>query len=316
MAKQVKHEVRLTKSGLIVREDPGIGLIVYSPYTGLIFAVHKDDTEISISWLDKKENNPPEKTYEKVLGPGWSIRYEEASYQIPNLLPLYERKYWPFLPKPARAITINWLLTGMCPLDCVYCFAEDLMRNKATEPRRADIRRIAENILTMNPVVVVLTGGDPLFSPYLEEVITILHKRVGIIVDSSAYTFDQNHLRLFKKFNVMLRISLDSEIPKINQAQRPVYPESKKYNNSKRITADRAMNAVCECLDAGVSVTVQSVATKKNANDLLQLGDKLYRLGVRSWRVFKISPSKEKYEGFKRLVGSKKQQEKLYKYIL
>jgi hypothetical protein len=50
-------------------------------------------------------------------------------------------------------------------------------------------------------------------------------------------------------------------------------------------------------------VTVQTVATKKNANDLVTLGDKLYRLGVRSWRIFKVAPSKKSYEGYKRLVG-------------
>ena len=45
-------------------------------------------------------------------------------------------------------------------------------------------------------------------------------------------------------------------------------------------------------------MTVQTVATKKNANDLVTLGDKLYRLGVRSWRIFKVAPSKASYDGY------------------
>lgn len=315
MAEKVKHDVHITKSGLVIRNDPSLGLLVYSPYTGLIYAVTKLDSEACISWLDKKVNSPPSEAYLKSLGPGWVIPYEEAAYRIPNLLPFNDPTHWPVLPEPTRPITINWLITGMCPLNCLYCFAEDLMRNKRKEPNKSDIIRIIKNILSLNPIVVVLTGGDPLFSPYLEDVIKQLYKHVGIIVDSSAYNFTHNHLKIFKEYNVMLRISLDSEIPKINQLQRPVYFESKICNKSENNTTERALNALCECLNDGVNVTVQSVATKKTANDLVCFGDKLFRLGVKSWRVFKISPSKEKIEGFKMLVGTIRQQNKLYDHI-
>ena len=53
-------------------------------------------------------------------------------------------------------------------------------------------------------------------------------------------------------------------------------------------------------------MSVQTVATKKNANELVSLGDVLFRLGVRSWRIFKVAPSTVKYDGYKGLVGSHK----------
>jgi len=315
MAKKLKHEVRITKSGLVIRNDPVLGLLVYSPYTGLIYAVKKSDAQACISWLDKKVDAPPSEVYLKSLGAGWIITHEEAAYSIPNLLPSYKQSDWPVFPAPTRPITINWLLTGICPLNCVYCFAEDLMRDKIKEPNKTDINRIIKNILSFNPIVVVITGGDPLSSPYLKDVIMKLHRYVGIIVDSSAYNFNHNYLNLFKEFNVILRISIDSEIPRINRQQRPVYSKPLKHNKKNNNTLERALNALCECLDAGVNVTVQTVATKNNSNALPYLGDKLYRLGVKSWRVFKIVPSKEKLEGFKMLVGTQRQQKTLYNHI-
>jgi MoaA/NifB/PqqE/SkfB family radical SAM enzyme len=204
---------------------------------------------------------------------------------------------------PRQPILINWLITGRCPLACKYCYAEDLMRNEALEPTSADIERIVESILSLNPLVVVVTGGDPLFSGHLAEAVQLLSGKVGIVVDTSGYTFTPKHLELFKRHHVSVRISLDSERPKVNQAQRPLHRAYPKLARQGIPTAVAAIKTLCQCLEAGLCVTVQTVATKKNANDLVTLGDKLYRLGVRSWRIFKVAPSSATYEGYKRLVG-------------
>jgi MoaA/NifB/PqqE/SkfB family radical SAM enzyme len=177
------------------------------------------------------------------------------------------------------------------------------MRNEALEPKSADIERIVESILSLNPLVVVVTGGDPLFSGHLADAVHLLSGKVGIVVDTSGYTFTPKHLELFKQHHVSVRISLDSERPKVNQAQRPLHRGYPKLAKQNIPTAVAAINTLCQCLDAGLCVTVQTVATKKNANDLVALGDKLYRLGVHSWRIFKVAPSKASYEGYKKLVG-------------
>jgi MoaA/NifB/PqqE/SkfB family radical SAM enzyme len=177
------------------------------------------------------------------------------------------------------------------------------MRNEAQEPDSNNIDKTAKAILSYNPLVIVLTGGDPLFSPHLKHAIELLSGKVGIVIDTSAYTFTKSHLELFKKHKVAVRISFDSERPKLNQAQRPIYAGYPKLVKIGRPTVAAAVEALCQCLDEGISVTVQTVATKKNANDLVALGDKLYRLGVRSWRIFKVAPSEKRYENYQKLVG-------------
>ena len=178
------------------------------------------------------------------------------------------------------------------------------MRDEALEPKSVDIERIVESILSLNPLVVVVTGGDPLFSGHLAEAVQLLSGKVGIVVDTSGYTFTPKHLELFKQHHVSVRISLDSERPKVNQAQRPLHRAYPKLARQGIPTAVAAIKTLCQCLEADLCVTVQTVATKKNANDLVTLGDKLYRLGVRSWRIFKVAPSKASYAGYMKLVGA------------
>ena len=177
------------------------------------------------------------------------------------------------------------------------------MRREEREPDRDGVVHIAKAILDYKPLVVVLTGGDPLFTPFLSTAIKSLYGKCGIVVDTSGYTFNDDHLELLKEYKVAIRISVDSERPKVNEAQRMLYKEYPNYVKSGKGTTEAALSTICKCLDAGLSVTVQSVATKKTANDLLSLGDKLYRLGVHSWRVGKVAPSESSMEGFLQLVG-------------
>lgn len=316
MAQMTESIVKKTRSGLMVRFDEGIGMLVYSPFSSLIFGVHPDYIQHTIEWLNMKRKNPPTETFEKMIGPGWFIPHQEAQYEMPYLLP--SKDYWQFL-NPEWPIVINWLLTGRCPLACKYCDAEDLMRDNIKEPEEVDIKKIAENILSYNPIAIVLTGGEPLFSPYLDKVIKILHGRTGIIVDTNAYGFTSRHLQTFRKYHVAVRISIDSEIPRINDELRPIHKSCKPVQNGHRSansgSLEPAMNALCQCLDEGITVSVQSVATKNTANDLSVLGDKLFRMGVRAWRIHKVVPFSNKIKEYRELVGSPTKENNMYKHV-
>ena len=302
-----RQKVRQTKSGLFVREDKGLGLLVYSPYSGLVFACQENNRSSVLNWLDKKTQHAPSSEFEKALGSGWAIEQEDAEYHIPQIIP-HNSKAWP----AQYPIIINWFLTGNCPLSCKYCYAEDLMRGRCREPVEKDIERIAETIISYNPLVVVLTGGDPLVSPYLAEAIKLLHKRTGIIVDTSAYTFNSKHLALFKKYKVFARISLDSEFPRVNNELRPLYSKHKGLDD----TVTTAVNAVCKCIKNKVKIAVQTVATNRNHSYLKELGNKLFKLGVRSWRILMITKSKRNIEQFEKLKFKNKQPARVRDYII
>ncbi len=307
-------DVLLTKSGMFVREDEGFGLLVYSPFLGLVFACPMEHAEAIVKWLGNKGRKCPSAEYEKTLGPGWTTSMKDVEYPVTHLLP--NPAAWKILPNPKRPILINWLLTGNCPLACPYCYAEDLMRGKCPEPTEDDVEHTVKAILSFQPLVVVLTGGDPLFSPHLSKAIALLHGNTGIIVDTNAYVFNNEHLDLFKRHNVYVRISFDSERPQINSKLRPVnkaYPKLRVLHPS---TMEAAVKAICQCVEANVSVTVQTVATTRNFSDLEALGDTLFKIGVNGWRILIVAPSKERYAVYEKLIGSRKTRNRFYEYVL
>ena len=305
-----------TKSGIFVREEPRVGLLTFSPFSGLFYACAEKDKNQALQWLDCEILSPPSKIYEKALGAGWSIDYTDAEYPKPHLLPPSADDWKTTTIISQRPFLINWLITGNCPLHCRYCYAQDLMHGNYSEPSTDTIKNTAKSILKYQPLVVVLTGGDPLVSPYFEEAIKLFHKKVGIIVDTSAFTLTQDHIRIFKEYGVFVRISLDSEIPRINNYLRPTLSKFKKLKKGHNDSTICAVEAILACLDNNIRVGVQSVVTKKNRSDFGGFGDKLHKLGVSGWRILMIASSKCNADTYLELRGTEKGQKRFYSHIL
>lgn len=176
------------------------------------------------------------------------------------------------------------------------------MRDESKEPNAKAIRAIAKSILRLKPLAVVLTGGDPLFSPHLKLAVECLSGRVGLLVDTSAYTLTNSHVSLFKKHGVSVRISCDAEDPELNQSQRPLFSGYPNLAVRWASTAEAAFAGISHCLESRIPVTVQTVATSRTVHDLPGFGDKLYKLGVTAWRVFKVADSASRHEPYIELV--------------
>jgi MoaA/NifB/PqqE/SkfB family radical SAM enzyme len=265
------------RTGLYVREDTNLGILIYSPFTGLLFSCleEKDNKRSLINWLNGRTDVAPNDLYAKSIGAGWCIPKNKAQYPREHYLSKSQLRLQSY--KPDYPIIINWLITGNCMCDCKYCYAKDLMAPHQHEPSTTEIKQIANNILSYKPLAIVLTGGDPLISPNIEVAIKLLHGKAGIIVDTNGFAITKRHLALFKKYGVFVRVSLDSEKPKINANLRPL------KNNVCSLSA--AIQCINMCLEKCVNVGVQTVVTKNNMSDLQSLGHKLYRLGITNWRL-------------------------------
>jgi MoaA/NifB/PqqE/SkfB family radical SAM enzyme len=282
-------KVYLTKSGLFARIDQHVGMLIFSPYTGLVFVVHSKDTQSCLRWIDQ-DGDPPGDTIRQAIGLGWDKSVEQANYPVPHYLS--EQGTWERFPAPTLSpILINWFITGVCPLSCQYCDAQDVM-STTTEPTIENIQQIVSRILVYKPLAVVLTGGEPLTSPHLEKCIEILYGHTGIMVDTNAIFLNRDILTFLKKFRVVVRVSLDSPIPRVNDQLRRSTRLPNMIGNQKS-ALEAAVEAISLCLDNDVPLAVQTVASKKNWNDLPELGLRLYRLGVKSWRVHLVSINKQ-----------------------
>jgi hypothetical protein len=167
----VSTRVTRNRSGVYYRREAGLGLLVYSPFTGLTYAVHPVALQGVARWLGGRGPNPGP-VYAHSIGAGWATPLRDAVQPVPQVLP--SREAWRAVEGSRRPILVNWFLTGMCPLACRYCYAEDLMRDRSREPDAIRIEELAHTILSYHPLVVVLTGGDPLVSPHLSRAVELL----------------------------------------------------------------------------------------------------------------------------------------------
>jgi MoaA/NifB/PqqE/SkfB family radical SAM enzyme len=253
------------------------------------------------SWLNGKKDPSVESTYSKVLGPGWKFPVSEAEPQLYRYLSSNGKLVTN--SKADYPLVINWLITSRCLCKCEYCYSKDVMAKGLKEPDEEDIVRIANAILNFKPLAVVLTGGDPLCSDNLENILKCLYKKTGIIVDTNGFNFEHKHVRLFKKYKVFVRISFDSQNPKHNNSLRP----SKNGSCSLR----EAINAIDKCLQNQIPVGIQTVVTKKNFGNIIPISEKLPRIGVQCWRL-QIVANHKMANNFEKMSPNKK---RFYKEI-
>jgi MoaA/NifB/PqqE/SkfB family radical SAM enzyme len=293
-------EIAVTTSGIVARRDRGLGLVAFSPYTGLVYAIRSNDIEPVLSWLEG-EADVPGPAYATSLGAGWFVPMSQSKQPERQLLPAPD-EWLSSAPAADRPIVINWLITGSCQMGCKYCYAEDLMAT-AVEPTLQQLEATAERILGLSPVAVVLTGGDPLTSPSFNGLLARLSGRVGLIVDTNGLAIRTEHMPFFVDNRVVARVSLDSERPSENEKFRCLRGRS---GDGESGPTEAAVSAITSLLDWGVTTVVQTVATKYSASDLVSLGDKLYRMGVRSWRIHRVADSQVSNKGYERARLSNK----------
>ena len=175
---------------------------------------------------------------------------------------------------------INWLITTKCNYNCVYCYAKDIMQ-LSPEPTINTLMSTAQSILQFNPVVVVLSGGEPFLSPYIADIISYLNGKTSIIVDTNGSIINRNLLNSFKEKEILLRVSLDD----VNEERNDLIRRnsfSGTYQTKKLIS---------ECLQIGVDMVIQTVVTKMNFPYLKELKEYLEMIGVKHWRLLPISNS-------------------------
>ena len=177
-----------------------------------------------------------------------------------------------------------WECTTRCNLHCRHCGSdctapgsspdmplEDFLRAFDTIPRSAIVPRFT----------VVLTGGEPLLRPDIEEVGRAIRRRgAGWSMVSNGWFYDeQMHRRLMAAGMGALTISLDG------------LEVEHDWMRGREGCYQRTLNAIAlaareRCLNFDVVTCVN----QRNLPQLQQIHDLLASLGVKQWRIFTIIP--------------------------
>jgi predicted adenylyl cyclase CyaB len=275
-------KVRL-KQGVRLRRDDLWGGICYVPQRDDFFAANKE--VFSALELLKTEWATIDSKWESTFAAFAKLgicetalpTIPEGAYSGPSFLGEF-----PEIPTVSEPLVLNCFSTAHCPLRCIYCHADDLMKEFREDETETELENVVSTASMVPAIVAVISGGDPLTRPkraaYL---IDRLAQQKAIVLDTSGVGNLEELLPTLIKHQVHMRVSLDA----ISDVNDHVRPPNREYVKGKDISRLGAQYTIERSLEAGLNVTVQTVISARNENDSewIDLRDWLVSKGVRHW---------------------------------
>ena len=268
-----------TKKGIYLRRHPKFGTLVFSPFSGLFLAVADNLSDDVEKYCNNKAHNLPEKIINHLNIGDEKCIYD--SFDVENWLP--SKDHFSDIDElpDGQPIVLNWLISNKCNCDCTYCYAGDVIDKEFAE---VDVIEIAKELLDMNPLAIVLSGGEPLLEKSkLKDILNTIGNKTGIMLDTNGLIYQQDLIPLLKKYNVVVRVSLDSLLNSANSKIRP-----QKDKKSNEFSVQTIVKNIQLYRSAGIPVLVHTVLSTMNKKHIEDLSKQLPMLKVNGWRIFTI----------------------------
>lgn len=159
--------------------------------------------------------------------------------------------------QPAKLRIVQLSLIDECNLKCIYCYATDRPKSTNRLTREDHFELIDEINGISGKAEIVLTGGEPLFSPHtleLADYARSLGNQVQLLTNGTLIT-DKNAKKISDGFN-LIKISVDGSTPAIHE-----------FHRGKGSFA-KTMKAVDLLTQHGAPLQIAMTVTKKNIHDI------------------------------------------------
>ena len=178
-----------------------------------------------------------------------------------------------------RPILVFWETTRSCPLACRHCRAEAMLGRDAGELDTGEAKALVDDLVSgfRRPPVLILSGGDPLMRPDLEEIVGYATSRGVATALSPAVSPGLSRERMRGLAEAGARsvsISLDG-IGETHDGVRGVEGHFA-----------RTVEAIQMLKELGYRVQVNTTVMRENAAELARVANLLLEIGVGVWEVF------------------------------
>ena len=177
-----------------------------------------------------------------------------------------------------------WECTTRCNLHCRHCGSDCKLAGSAKDMPLDDFLKALDTIPAKEiprDFIVVLTGGEPLLRPDIEDIGRAIRSRgMGWSMVSNGYFYDSKmHMRLMSAGMCALTISLDG----LKEEHEWMRGRSSSYE--KTVEAIRIAAA-----ERRLNFDVVTCVNKRNLGQLEAIYELLSSLGVKQWRLFTVIP--------------------------
>lgn len=173
-------------------------------------------------------------------------------------------------------------LTESCNFKCMWCYASSGYSKNYMS--RENYKKLMKILADAGVIQVTLSGGEPTLYPHLKEAVK-LAKDSGFIVhmNTNGFLFTKTLALELKKLGLsQVQTNIDSLDPKKHD-----------YIRGRKGSFHRAVQALKNAKDAGMTCVSQTVLTKLNENEIFDIFRFARSFGIQRCRVWDITPSGE-----------------------
>jgi radical SAM protein len=182
-----------------------------------------------------------------------------------------------------RPVTVAWELTRACALACRHCRAEAIPQRDPRELSTYEAMQAVEQIVELGPMVLVLTGGDPLMRPDtfdIAEYASSKGLRVALSPSATALLRSDALVRAHAVGVQMVHLSIDGATAATHDAFRGVSG-----------SFERTIAALEDARAIGMPVQIGTTVTRGNMSELGAIARIAEKHGATMWSVFFLVPT-------------------------
>jgi AdoMet-dependent heme synthase len=173
---------------------------------------------------------------------------------------------------------VMWELTRACKLGCAHCPIGAQPRRSPLELSTYEAYKTIDQIVTLVPDEVIITGGDPLERPDLYQLLDYARRRgvpVSLMVSATPSLTGAAIGKLKRNGLTRLIISLDSSTPERHDSARGL---SGQFGST--------LLAIRWARTAELPVEINTLLSRKNVGDLQTIAQLLGDVDVYRWNIY------------------------------
>jgi radical SAM protein with 4Fe4S-binding SPASM domain len=174
--------------------------------------------------------------------------------------------------------TLSWAvieLTSLCNFNCLWCYASSNSNGQHMTKENAE--RLIQILADSGIKQITCSGGEPLMYPYIREFVKDASDHEMIVhMNTNGYFLTKELAKeLYELGLTQVQINIDSLKPEIHD-----------YIRGKKGSFNRAVQALKNARDVGLTCVSQTVLTKLNEKEIIDIFKFARSIGVQRCRVW------------------------------
>ncbi len=182
-----------------------------------------------------------------------------------------------------RPFLVFWEITRACALACTHCRAEAMPRRHPEELDPDESRRLIDQLVELNPPMLIITGGDPLMRRDALDLVRYGTER-GLHVSLSP---SATELLLRADFAEIKAAGVQRMSLSLDGATRETHDAFRGLSG----TFERTIEAVHRSHAAGLSLQINTTVTRSNIHEYEAFKQLMFELKPAMWSVFLLVPT-------------------------